>query len=267
MPVVVWVLSFAVSFAIAGLARRLHALNQTGFVAAGLVGGIITAAGGWKWGVILLTFFVSSSLLSKIADRIKPGHDANVTRGSERDLFQVMANGGVAMLCALVTLIDDNARWFVVFAASLAVANADTWATELGSLSRQPPRLITNGRTVVPGTSGAISALGTAGTLLGAIVITIVSVLLAPEALGSSLSVTLAIIVAGVAGSLIDSFFGATIQLQLYCPECHEITEMQLHRCGTPSVYLRGVEALNNDAVNIISILAGAFIAWLIWAL
>jgi len=267
MPVVAWVLSFAASFAVAGLARYLRALSQTGFIAAGLVGGIITAAGGWRWGLVLLTFIVSSSLLSKIADRLKPDHDANVARGSERDLFQVVANGGIAALCAIVTLVDDNARWFIVFAASLAVANADTWATELGSLSKRQPRLITTGRAVAPGTSGAISAIGTAGTILGAIAIAIVATLLAPGEIDRSTSLILAVVVGGLAGSMIDSFFGATAQLQLYCPECREITETQMHHCGTPTVYLRGAEALTNDAVNIISILAGAFLGWLIWAL
>jgi uncharacterized protein (TIGR00297 family) len=255
MPVVVWVLSFAASFAVAGLARRLRALNRTGFLAAGLVGGIITAAGGWQWGVILLTFFASSSLLSKIADRLEPDHDANIARGSERDLFQVIANGGVAAICALLIVVDDNTRWFVAFAASLAVANADTWATELGSLSRRRPRLITSGRTVPPGTSGAISALGTIGSILGAILIAVVAALLAPEEIDRTTTLVLAVAVAGLAGSVIDSFLGATIQLQLYCPVCGEITETQMHHCGTPTVYLRGAEALTNDAVNIIAVL------------
>lgn len=265
MPVVVWILSFAASFAIAGFARWARALNHTGFLAAGFVGGIITAAGGWEWGAVLLAFFVSSSMLSKIADRLQPDHATNVARGSERDLFQVVANGGIAALCALVTIADDNARWFVIFAASLAVANADTWATEIGSLSKRPPRLVTTGRTVTPGTSGAITAIGTAGTLVGAIVIAAVAALLAPEEITGSASLIFSIAVAGLVGSLLDSLLGATAQLQLYCPQCEEVTETQMHRCGTPTVYLRGAEALTNDAVNIISILAGAFVGWLIW--
>jgi uncharacterized protein (TIGR00297 family) len=267
MPVVVWFLSFAASFAIARLARMLRALSQTGFLAAGLVGGIITAAGGWQWGLILLTFFAASSLLSKIADRLKPDHDANIERGSERDLFQVFANGGVAALCALITLIDDNPRWFAAFAASLAVANADTWATELGSLSKRAPRMITNGRSVPSGTSGAISALGTLGGILGALLIAIVAALLAPDDIDRTTRLILAVAAAGVAGTVIDSFLGATIQLQLYCPKCEEITETQMHHCGTPTVYLRGAESLTNDAVNILAIFAGALIGWLIWAL
>lgn len=267
MPVLTWILSFAVSFAIAGLARHLRALSRNGFIAATVVGTVITAAGGWQWGGILFAFFVSSSLLSKLADRFSPDHDLNTAGGSERDLLQVMANGGIPALCALAMLVDEHSRWFVVFAASLAVANADTWATEIGSFSRRRPRLITTGRSVTAGTSGAISPLGTSGTILGAIALALLAAVLAPESIEHSLTLILAIAIGGLAGSLIDSVLGATIQLQLFCPDCYEITESQVHRCGAPAVYLRGAESLTNDAVNIISILAGAVIGWIIWAL
>lgn len=267
MPVLTWVLSFAVSFAVSGLARYVRALSRSGFVAATIVGTIITAAGGWQWGAILLVFFVSSSMLSKLADRLRPEHDLNTAGGSERDVLQVLANGTIPVICALATLIDDQSRWYVVFAASLAVANADTWATEIGSLSRIRPRLITTGRSVEAGTSGAISPLGTTGTVLGAAVLAVLAALLAPEGIEHSATLILAIAIGGLAGSVIDSVLGATIQLQLFCPDCYEVTEAQVHHCGAPTVYLRGEESLTNDVVNTISILAGAAIGWLIWAL
>jgi uncharacterized protein (TIGR00297 family) len=267
IPVIEWIVSFAASFAIAGLARGLRALSLSGFLAAGLVGGIITACGGWQWGLILLVFFISSSCLSKLADHLTPAHAENLARGSERDLVQVLANGGVAALCAIAFVVDDNMRWYVLFAASLAVANADTWATELGSLSNRAPRLITNGQTVPAGTSGAISPLGIVGSALGAAAIAVAATLLSPDEVAHPARLLLAVIIAGLAGGLIDSLLGATAQLQLYCPLCAEITETQLHHCGTPTVYLRGPQSLTNDAVNVLSILSGTAICWLIWAL
>lgn len=267
MPVLTWVLSFAVSVAVAGLARHLRALSGSGLIAATVVGTIITAAGGWQWGAILLAFFVSSSVLSKLADRLRPDHDLNTAGGSERDVLQVLANSAIPVFCACAALIGDQSRWYVVFAASLAVANADTWATEIGSLSRLRPRLITTGRSVEAGTSGAISPLGIAGTALGAVILAILAALLAPESIEPSAMLILAFAIGGLAGSLIDSVLGATIQLQLFCPDCYEVTEAPIHHCGAPTVYLRGEESLTNDAINTISILAGAVIGWLIWAL
>jgi uncharacterized protein (TIGR00297 family) len=267
MPLLSMLLSFVASFAIAGAARHQRALSRNGFLAAALVGGIVTAAGGWEWGLLLLGFFISSSLLSKFADLRRPDDAIGVAGDSERDLFQVVANGAIPAACAIAMLIDDQSRWFILFAASLAVANADTWATEIGSFSRGRPRLITSGRTVPTGTSGAISPLGTAGTVAGAFTLALLAAALAPEGIEFSTRLVLAIAIGGIAGSLIDSLLGATLQLQLYCPTCNEITEEQVHRCGTPSVYLRGMESLTNDTVNMLTIAAGAFIAWVIWAI
>ncbi|MGH2549077.1 MAG: DUF92 domain-containing protein, partial [Thermomicrobiales bacterium] len=129
------------------------------------------------------------------------------------------------------------------------------------------PRLITTGRSVPAGTSGAISPLGTTGTVVGAALLAILAALLAPEGIEHSVMLVIAIALGGLAGSVIDSLLGATIQLQLFCPDCYEVTEAQIHHCGGSAVYLRGEEWLTNDAVNTISILAGAFIGWLIWAL
>ncbi len=56
---------------------------------------------------------------------------------------------------------------------------------------------------------------------------------------------------AGLAGSLFDSFLGATVQAMYYCPTDKKETEKHpLHTCGTETVHIRGWEWLNNDWVN-----------------
>ena len=51
---------------IAYLAFRARSLNQSGAYAAFLVGTIIFGLGGWEWAVLLLTFFITSSALSRM---------------------------------------------------------------------------------------------------------------------------------------------------------------------------------------------------------
>lgn len=182
--------------------------------AAALAVGLATIWGfGWRGMVLLLAFFVSGSLLTPAA------------KGAEgRNARQVIANGGVAALAALA----GNWTWF---AGALAAANGDTWATEIGSRSRTPPRLITNGRTVPAGADGGVTLLGTTGGIAGAGLIAALSYLLGQRG-------ALAIAVGGVVGMLVDSLLGATVQGK--------------------------VRWMDNDAVNLAATLSGAACAALI---
>lgn len=55
----------------------------------------------------------------------------------------------------------------MMFIGALATMTADTWATELGTLSRIPPRLITTGRVIAAGSSGGVSVLDTLAAVAG----------------------------------------------------------------------------------------------------
>jgi len=160
--------------------------------------------------VLLLAFFVLSTLLSR--------------RGTARNERQVIANGGVAALAALM----GNWTWF---AGALSAANADTWATEIGSHSRTPPRLIMSGRRVPAGTDGGMTVLGTAGGIAGAGLVAGLSYFLGHRS-------GVAIAVAGIVGMLVDSLLGATVQGK--------------------------VRWMDNDAVNLAATLTGAACAVLI---
>lgn len=173
--------------------------------------GVATVYGfGWRGLALLLGFFVSSSLFSR--------------RHTLRTERQVVANGGVAALAALL------GNW-PAFAASLASATADTWATEIGRRSPTQPRLVTNWTPVPAGTDGGMTLLGTLGGIAGAGFIAGTSYLLGPASVW-------VIALAGVLGMLLDSILGATVQGK--------------------------VRWIDNDAVNLAATLTGALVSGLL---
>jgi uncharacterized protein (TIGR00297 family) len=264
-------LGLLLSMGIAGAAYAKQALSKSGVLGAILVGTLIFGLGGWVWGLVLITFFVASSGLSRFKDREKAAAAEKFDKGHQRDFWQAIANGGPGALMALGAVVWPSELWWFAFLGAIATATADTWATELGVLSRSTPRLITSGAKVAPGTSGGITLVGTLAAFSGAAFIGLAgwgfswafALSTAPVSLAANV-VTASL--GGLGGAMVDSLLGATVQLLYVCPVCGTDTEQAHHRvCGsTPTEYLRGWQWLNNDAVNLVSSFAGAGLAVLL---
>jgi len=247
------------------LAYRRHSLNRSGTAGAIVTGTTVCGLGGWRWGITLVFFFVSSSLFSHFREQDKVRTVAEkFSKGSERDITQVAANGGIATLITVGYGVTQSAPLRQLleagFTGAFATATADTWATELGVLSPVPPRLITNGKPVPPGTSGGITPLGTGMATLGALALGMVHWILHPSRKAHTTLPFIAL-VSGLAGSLFDSLLGATVQAMYYCPTCDKETERRIHTCGTRTRSLRGISWMNNDVVNFLATLFGALMA------
>ncbi len=252
-----------ISGVIVGLALWRGSLSRSGAVGAMAVGVLIFGLGGWQWGVLLGIFFVSSSLLSHFKETEKRAAAEKFDKGHRRDMGQVTANGGLGALIAIVSVIMPSLAWFPLFVGVMATVTADTWATELGTLSRQPPRLITNGRLVEVGTSGGVSWLGTAVSLIGGLFIGLMAGLMDKNYAIWGTAVFGA--AGGLAGSLFDSLLGATVQRIYYCDHCQKDTERKLHKCGHPTRPLRGWAWLNNDLVNLLASIIGGLVSFWLW--
>jgi uncharacterized protein (TIGR00297 family) len=247
-------IGFLLAVLIAFLAYKAHSLNVSGAIAAIFTGTIIFGIGGWEWAVLLLTFFITSSMLSRAFKKQKQNLNEKFSKGHERDAGQVFGNGGIAtFFAALHFFLPNSPLPWIGFAAALAAVNADTWATELGVLNPHPPRMITNLTKVVEkGTSGGISLYGTLASLLGAALIGLLAAFISPTAHWSLIpNHFLLITFAGLAGSLFDSLLGGTVQAMYFCPKDNKETEKHpLHTCGTETVHIRGWKWLDNDWVN-----------------
>jgi uncharacterized protein (TIGR00297 family) len=259
-PLLQLLLGFLFAALIAYAAYRARSLTRSGAWGALLEGTIIFGVGGWRWAVLLLAFFISSSGLTRLFARRKASLNEKFDKGGTRDIGQVLANGGAAAIFAGLSYFFPHSAWpWLAFAASLAAVNADTWATELGVLNPAPPRLITTWKPVERGTSGGISLYGSLAALTGAAFIALLAALVRPA--GVFLVVLGVALLGGMVGAFFDSFLGATVQAIYYCPRCEKETEKHpLHSCGTPTQRLRGLSWLNNDMVNTFCALAGSVV-------
>jgi uncharacterized protein (TIGR00297 family) len=253
--------------AVAGPGFAFKWLTRSGALATFLVGTVIFWLGGGPGASALLAFFVSSSVLSMLR-KAKGGKGASSAKGHARDVWQVLANGGVGAVLVLLhrllafhITLDANHNLVLMYLASLAAVNADTWATEIGRLSGVQPRLLSNWRKATNGASGAVSVPGTIASLLGAVFIP----LAVKKMFDLSGAELFAIAWAGFLGALMDSILGAGIQGQYRRTDTGEIGD-EPEIDGTKALLIRGLPWFNNNLVNLFCSLSGAVFCWLLIA-
>jgi uncharacterized protein (TIGR00297 family) len=251
----------------------LKFLSPSGAVCAFLFAANIFSMGGLKWTVPVFTFFFLSSILSKIGKARKKKFDLIFEKGSQRDMGQVLANGGVVWLLMIwdsFVMTDGAHLWlYAAYLGSTAAVQADTWATEIGTMIRNPkPISIVTFKPVTAGTSGGITLSGTSGAFLGTVVIWVSAYLITPETLVQIGIVTsfLLVTVSGVVGSLVDSYLGATVQAMYFDPirnketeRTHSVTESGER---VANKLIKGYEWIENDLVNFACGITGAGLAF-----
>jgi uncharacterized protein (TIGR00297 family) len=246
-------LGAALAAAVGVAAYRARALTPGGALAAFLVGTVVFGAGGWRAALVLFAFFIPSTLLSRLGSREKEKLEDVAAKHGARDAWQVLANGGVAAACVLVAL-HGSAAFAAAFAGAFAAASADTWGTEIGTLSGSAPRSLLTFRPMRAGLSGGVTTVGTAATIGGA-------ALVAAVAAAVRIAPFWTVLAGGLAGALFDSLLGAGPQALRWCPRCMRECETNPHRCGSPTILRRGFAWMQNDAVNFAATLCGALVA------
>ncbi|KAF9377831.1 Transmembrane protein 19 [Mortierella sp. AD011] len=168
-----------------GLSKK--SLSSSGAVAATVVGLGTFTNSPYVFGTVLLTFFLSSSRLTKYKSQIKKTLEEDHQEGGGRTAIQVFSNGATGAALALAfqyifwntesrpaTLFLNDWRASAILFAYIghyACCNGDTWASELGILNKSWPTLITTFKRVPPGTNGGVSSLGLAASFAGGLLI------------------------------------------------------------------------------------------------
>ncbi|KAK1265140.1 hypothetical protein QJS04_geneDACA023903 [Acorus gramineus] len=266
---------FAVSILIATAAAtrslRHKSLDLSGAVA-GFVVMAIHIAAGYRFGALLLVFFFTSSKLTKVGEEKKRQVDAEFKEGGQRNWVQVLSNSGIATVLVVIIgyltrgqdkCLDSNEAKLVTgliggIIGHYACCNGDTWSSELGMLSTQQPRLITNLKKVQKGTNGGVTTTGLIAAAEAGAVIGLTFVLFGFFTAGCVTSVPLKQLLvipiattAGLCGSMIDSLLGATLQFSGYC----NIRKKVVGKPGPTVKKISGLRILDNNAVNLVSIM------------
>lgn len=235
------------------VAYKARQLTVSGATVAFFVGFVPTYILGFGALSTLLLFFLFAGGLSKFSKmRSKFDTEGIQEKGSRRDGMQVFANGGMALVAAVLYALSPSMVALVMFASSVAEAASDTFAGEIGILSKARPISIITGRKMKPGLSGAVSALGSGAGLLGALFIALYWMSNFLPLTGKSFAYASIVAVSGFFGCLMDSVLGATVQAHYYDPERDRLTEHPTSG-GKKLALERGIRWIDNDLVNLMS--------------
>lgn len=241
-----------------GNAAGIAGLTRSGLVAALLVGAAAIVAG-LSWAVLLLLYFAAATTVSRFGRETKTVKAGTVLEKSgSRDAWQVLANGGAFAAGTVMYVLMDDPAWLTFAVGALAASSSDTWATEVGLLSSSTPRSMVTGKPVQPGASGGVTLAGIGAGVLGSSLVAGAAALLAPEVPVS------APLIGGVAGMLVDSLVGATVQERRWCAACDRGTERVVHGCGAATEFAGGVRGIRNDLVNAIATTSGGAVSLLL---
>ena len=200
-----------VTFGIVGvlilISEKYRVLDRLGVYAAAALGIIVGALGHWTWLVILLGFLGTAHKATKWRFEEKASKGLSESNDGHRSWGNVVANGGLPGLVAIIAFIlDDHENGVWLFSAAVSVAAADTFASEIGCLDDRV-RMITTMKKCEPGLNGGFSPNGQLAALVGS---TIIAVL----AFVSDANIELAVLVAliGWLGCQVDSVLGAVLE-------------------------------------------------------
>ena len=219
---------------------RANILDKQGIIAAALLGLFVGFLGHWTWLLLLLCFLLSSHIATKWRFEEKTERGLNESTDGHRGWVNVAANGGMPALVALLTfVVNDWESGLWMFAAAVAVATSDTWASEIGCLDHRV-RMITTLKPCEAGVNGGFSPNGQLAAAAGGLLIGASALVASLVMFSASISdqIVIAGIVAGLGflGCQIDSILGAVLEN-------------------------RGL--LTKGSVNALSIIAGVALMWL----
>jgi len=199
---------------------------------------LVILFGGLPWFMLLLAFYLLGGGFTRYGYSHKAKLGIAQSHGGVRGYKNVYSNSLVPLVLAVCYGVYRNEVFneifIYAFIASVATANGDTLASEIGETSRSKPRMITTLKETEPGVDGGVTPLGEAASIAGALII---GILAAVTGMTGPFGIVAGAI-GGFLGTNFDSFLGATLQR-------------------------RGI--LSNNGVNLVATSFGALVGAVLW--
>ncbi len=263
-----WLLIEAVVFlsVVSALVWRTRVLDAAGGAVAVMLGAIVYLTIGRGGALLLVTFLAVSAAFTRVGYERKRSIGAAELKGGMRGWRNVVGNGGVAGIAAVMSALDasNHHLYLYAFIGSVSAVFADTMATEVGLLSRGKVRRIIGFKEARPGEPGGVTVLGYVGVLTAAALSYAVSLLFFTNPLDPG-KLLMAVSLSSLIGATADSVAGQLLQALHRCRVCGAITELPTH-CGEPAELVKGIKGFDNQAVNAVCALTGAVVAAAVYA-
>lgn len=198
------------SLALSAVCFKLNMLTIGGSVASFCTGAFVGVFGSIEWFLLLLVFTIMGFAATKMDFERKKKDGTQEGISGERSHLNVLGVGVPPCIVVAIAFAfgDHGLMMTAAFVSTMAVAAADTIASEIGSKDKKV-WLITNFKKVAPGTDGGISALGTVAALAASAAASVLGWVLIYGTLDAYLLIPT---FAGFAGCMLDSILGATLE-------------------------------------------------------
>jgi uncharacterized protein (TIGR00297 family) len=195
------------------ISYKFGLLTASGSAASFAMGAIIGIFGSIGMLFLLIIFALMGFLVTKWRFEAKKARGLQEGKKGERTWKNVVANGLVPALIVVIAFLlgqQGSVTADLLYLCALAVAAADTTASELGVLSPNA-YLITSFKKVPAGTDGGVSAFGTLCAFLASVFVAVAGWLLVMP--GTPIDWRILVpMTMGVAGCMVDSLIGATLE-------------------------------------------------------
>ncbi|NMM48682.1 DUF92 domain-containing protein [Marinigracilibium pacificum] len=206
-------LYYFISFLVIGLvlAVRYNALTISGSIWAFICGLLAYIQFGWHIVLLLFVFFISGTVVSMWSYNLTKSKD--IDKG-KRSWQNVLGNGAVVILLALgVYFLEYKILLTYSCVASIAAANSDTMASEIGQRLGSKFVFFPTFRKANRGVDGAISIEGTIAAFFGAVLISGIFLFINQDV---GFKGFLIITISGFSGNLVDSILGTYLESRGY---------------------------------------------------